>query len=237
MQAPIIGITTYARDEGNLFKLPATYADAVRQAGGIPVLLPVGETKFPPLLSALAGLILSGGGDVDPKRYHGVDHDTVYGVDRQRDEMEIALVKVAIEADVPLLAICRGMQILNVALGGTLHVHLPEVVGETVLHRRAPREFGPHPVAIAPQSRLHDLMGQLEISPMSSHHQALREVAPSLKVAAHAPDGIIEAVELPSHSWLYGVQWHPEITASEDPSQHRLFAGLVHAAATRAARS
>lgn len=232
-QLPLIGLTTYGRDENNRFALPAHYIDAVRRAGGIPVLLPPGETYDAQLLDRLDGLILSGGGDVNPSLYHGLHHETIYMVDPERDQSEIALVKQFIATDLPCLGICRGAQVVNVALGGSLIEHLPDVVGERVAHRVPPRNRTNHPVRLEPGSRLAAIVGQTEVTTASWHHQAIRQVAPGLKVVAHAPDGTIEAVEMPAHPWLIAVQWHPELTAADDPSQQRIFEALVAAAKNR----
>ena len=151
-------------------------------------------------------------------------------VDAERDRMEVDLVKQLIERGIPTLAICRGMQILNVALGGTLHEHLPDVFGGQIKHRLPPREPVPHPVSVQPGSRVAKIMQTSECSPQSWHHQAIREVAPGLEVVATAADGVIEAVELSGHPWLVAVQWHPELSAAEDASQQRIFDELARVA-------
>ncbi|HET7559855.1 MAG TPA: gamma-glutamyl-gamma-aminobutyrate hydrolase family protein, partial [Limnochordia bacterium] len=223
---PWIGLVTYGRDAGNRFSLPAEYVDAVRRAGGLPVLLPPGEPDLGALLSRLDGLILTGGGDIDPARYGGERHPTIYSLDAERDEQECALVRRVVAEGLPTLGICRGSQVINVALGGSLIEHLPDVVGEATLHRVPPRNPVPHPVTIAPGTRLHELVGP-GAEPASWHHQAVRALAPGLVAAAHAPDGTIEAVERPGHPWLLAVQWHPELTAAKDPIQQRLFDAFV----------
>jgi len=225
--APLIGITTYARDESNKVGLPAEYIDSVRRAGGCAVLLPPGEPHVDAALERLDGLIIAGGGDIDPSCYGGKSHPDVYMVDHERDELELGLARRVIETGLPTLCICRGAQILNVALGGTLHVHLPEVFGDQVSHRLPPREPTPHPVAVEPESRLAEVIRETRPEPMSWHHQAICEVADGLQVTAHAPDGVIEAVEYPEHPLLLAVQWHPELSAAEDAVQQRLFDELV----------
>lgn len=229
--APLIGITTYARDESNKVGLPAEYIDSVRRAGGCPVLLPPGESRLEVVLRRLDGLIIAGGGDIDPSCYGGESHPSLYMIDHERDQLELSLARRVIDDPLPTLCICRGAQILNVALGGTLHVHLPDVVGEQVAHRLPPREPTPHAVEVEPSSRLARLMQQTRTEPMSWHHQAIREVASGLRVVAWAPDGVIEAVESADHPFLLAVQWHPELTAAEDRSQQRLFDELVHVSA------
>ncbi len=231
--APLIGITTYGRGPHNRFILPAEYVDAVRRAGGIPLLLPPGEERMEAVLPLLKAVVFSGGGDLDPDLYGGNQHETIYMVEPERDRSEIDLARRVLDLEVPTLAICRGSQILNVAKGGTLIEHLPDEVGETVNHRVPPREPTPHAIRVEPASRLAGLLGATDFSCMSWHHQAVRQVAPGFEVVAHAPDGTIEGLEAPAHPWLVAVQWHPELTAAEDPIQQRLFDALVEAAGTR----
>ena len=231
MRQPIIGITTYGRDETNRFTLPAEYVDSIRRAGGTPVLLPPGESDCDRWLGLMDGLVLAGGGDIDPAAYGGRRHETVYMVDSERDASELALARKVLDNGVPTLGICRGVQIVNVALGGTLHEHLPDAVGDTVAHRSPSRDPTPHRVDLTEGSGLAAILGTLSFSAASWHHQAIRDVAPSLEVVAHAPDGVVEAFEMASHRWFYGVQWHPELTAADDPVQQRLFDALVEAAA------
>jgi putative glutamine amidotransferase len=227
--APIIGITTYPRDDRGRYSLPAEYAVAVERAGGVPVLIPPMPKHAARFLDLVDGVILAGGGDIAPERYRGSAHELNYGVDAQRDELELALAREILQRQQPTLAICRGMQVLNVALGGTLIEHLPAVVGEAIAHRKPPRDPVPHAVAVNSASRLARIMGATEVQPMSWHHQAIRAVAPGFEVVATAPDGTIEAVELPDAPWLIAVQWHPELTAHEDRTQHRLFEALIAA--------
>jgi putative glutamine amidotransferase len=228
--APLIGITTYGRNDEGRFTLPAEYVEAVRRAGGVPFLIPPGEERVDRVLEVLDGLILAGGGDIAPDAYGGAAHETIYNVNPDRDRLELALARRVLASGQPALGICRGLQVLNVALGGTLIEHLPDAVGEAVLHRAPPREPIPHPVRIRSGSRLAGILGGTEHQAVSSHHQAVRVLAPGLEAVAHAPDGVIEAVELPRHPWLIAVQWHPELAAAREPADQRLFAGLVEAA-------
>ncbi len=225
--APLIGITTYGRDEGNRFTLPGEYVDAVRRAGGLPLLIPPGESRADEVLAILDGLVLAGGGDLCPTLYGGTMHETIYMVDAERDAAELALARAVIETRFPTLAICRGAQLINIALGGTLHAHLPDVVGEEIPHRLPPREPVEHRVTVDANSRLAAVMGETDVSTASWHHQAIRDVAPSLTVIARAPDGTIEAVESREHPRLLAVQWHPELTAARDAHQQRLFDALI----------
>ncbi len=233
---PVIAITTYSRDERGRFHLPADYVEAVRRAGGLPWLIPPGEERWRELLERVDALVFTGGGDVDPALYGGKPHAAIYGVDRVRDESEIQLVRAAIEDEKPALAICRGCQVVNVALGGNLIADLAEEVGDGVRHRgEGPGTRAFHPVAVQPGSQLAGILGALELEPSSSHHQAIRRLASGLEIVARAPDGTIEAVEMETHPFLVAVQWHPEHTAADDPSQQRLFDALVDAARTAGA--
>ena len=227
---PVIGITTYARDEQNELKLPIEYVEAVRRAGGLPLLIPPGECNTHHLLDQLAGLILAGGGDIDPARYQGSTHTEIYMVDHERDELEISLAQAVIEKQLPTLAICRGIQIVNTACGGSLYTHLPDDVGEQIHHRRPPRNPIPHDVIVSNDSKLATILGTTQLSPMSWHHQAIDRVAANLRVVARAPDGVVEACEMAEHPWLVGVQWHPELTAATEQAQQRLFDELIEQA-------
>jgi putative glutamine amidotransferase len=226
---PLIGITTYGQDEKNHFTLPREYVDSVRRAGALPILLAPGEPNIESVFAMLDGLILSGGGDLGPSLYGGEPHETVYMVDEERDNAELEFARMALDSGLPTLAICRGIQVINVVLGGTLIEHLPEVVGDEIPHRLPPREPTPHPVKLVETSRLAEILQATEFSAASWHHQALCRVAGPLDVVAHAPDGTIEAVEMPDHPWLIGVQWHPELTAAEDPIQQQLFNEFIQA--------
>jgi putative glutamine amidotransferase len=228
--SPLIGITTYGRNQENRFTLPAEYVDGVRRAGGIPLLIPPGETQFEKLFPHLDALILTGGGDLAPELYGGRPHETIYSIDPERDQSELILAQRVLETNLPTLGICRGLQVINVALGGTLIEHLPDVVGDQVAHKELPHGPIPHLVQIQAGSHLAEIMQDEQVETASWHHQALRQVAPQLKVVAYAPDGIVEAVEMPEHRWLVAVQWHPELTAVNDPGQQRLFDALVQAA-------
>jgi len=223
---PSIGITTHGRSATGRFDVNAKYVDAVRRAGGFPVLLPPGETRPEECFEFLDGIVLTGGPDVDPKRYGGKMHAEVYGVDPERDASEIALVKAILEFDKPTLAICRGMQVLNVALGGSLIEHVPDEAGETVRHRDG-KDYQSHPVAIESRSNLARILGATRVSTASWHHQAVRKPAAGFLVVAKADDGVIEAIEHPDHPHLVAVQWHPEHTAATDALQQKLFDQLV----------
>jgi putative glutamine amidotransferase len=196
------------------------------------VLVPPGlaEGTLRGLLPRLDGLLLSGGGDLDPARYGAPPHPLAAGLDAARDATELALTRWAVAEGRPLFGICRGAQVLNVALGGTLYGDVGEHPG--ALQHTYPSEAAalrPHPVQVAEGSRLAEVLGLPVLAVNSLHHQAVRAVAPGLRVAARAPDGLVEAVELPGHPFALAVQWHPE-SLPEAPEMQRLFAALVAAA-------
>lgn len=231
--APVIGITSYLEQaqtgvwDVRAAFLPKVYLDAVTDAGGIAVVLPpqpVSAASARRVLAGLDGLIVSGGADIDPARYGQAPHAKTGAPRTDRDAWEDALLRAAIEAELPFLGICRGAQMLNVALGGSLHQHLPDVVGSQK-YQPAPGEFGTETVRVEEGTALAALIGaQLDVHVY--HHQALDRVAEGLRVTARTADGVIEAVELPGVPFGVAVQWHPE----ENDADRRLFAGLVEAA-------
>jgi len=222
-----VGICTYGRNETNQFYIPAPYVEAVRRAHGIPILFPPGQHDFNAWLDCIDAMIFTGGGDIDPKHYHGIPHECLYSVDHERDRTELALIKEVIQRQIPTLAICRGLQIVNVALGGKLYAHIPDVVGEKVKHRSLPREPVHHEIQLSLDSHLGRVLGQARFSAASWHHQSVAELAPDFRAVAHADDGVIEAIELAQAPWLLAVQWHPELSAAEDPLQQKLFDYLI----------
>ena len=228
-RAPLIGITTYG-PEGDppAYLLPIAYVDAVARAGGTAILLPPWRESADRVLGIVDGLILAGGGDIHPAVYGGSEHPTVYNVSRDRDAFELELTRRAIaQPDLPVLAICRGMQVLNVALGGDLEVHLPDVHGETVVHRLPPREPTFHPVRVEAGGVLEYIYGRAEFPVCSWHHQGVRRLGSGLRPIAHSADGVIEALVSDEHPFVLGVQWHPELQVADDPLQRRLFEALV----------
>jgi putative glutamine amidotransferase len=225
----VIGITTYVTraqwsywDEDAVL-VPAAYVQALERAGGRPVLIPPSEHGIEETLDAVDGLIFSGGSDLDPDLYDQEPHDETFGVVPERDRAELALLEAALARDLPVLAVCRGSQVLNVARGGDLVQHLPDLVGDEK-HKHTPGTFADHDVTLQPGTRLASLLG--DHAPVKSHHhQGFGRVGDGLRVAAHAEDGTIEAVEDPSRRFALGVLWHPE--AGEDL---KLFEELVDAA-------
>ena len=210
--------------------MPAAYVRAVERAGGRPVLIPPSEDGVEETLGAVDGMVFSGGSDLDPELYDEEPHEETFGIVPERDRAELALLEAALARDMPVLAVCRGSQVLNVARGGDLVQHLPDVVGDDK-HKHTPGAFADHDVTLEPGTRLAELLGD-RAAVKSHHHQGFGRVGDGLRVAAHAEDGTIEAVEDPSHRFALGVLWHPE--AGED---RKLFEELVGAAAEyRAAR-
>lgn len=231
----LIGISSYARDSGQppSFSLPCGYVDAVRMAGAVPLVLTPGERDPARLLDLVDGLLLSGGGDIAPAAYGAHPHATLYSISEERDHFELELARAAVQRpEVPLLCICRGLQILNVARGGTLHQHLPDVVGDAVLHRLPPRLPGRHAVHVEPSSRVAAILGATEVEVCSWHHQSVERLGRGLHSVAWADDDVIEAIELPEHPWCVAVQWHPEMQL-DDPTQVKLFAAFAKAARER----
>ncbi len=233
-QKPVIGLTTYLeRAQTGVWDVPASflpkvYFDAVNKAGGIAVLLPpqpVDEAIAGRILDGLDGLIITGGKDVDPARYGQAPHPTTDEPRLDRDAWEDELLTAALERGLPFLGICRGAQLLNVARGGTLIQHLPDVIGSD-RYNLGGGVFNQNPVAIDAGSVVSDLVGN-ELTVKSYHHQAIDTLGDGLVVTARSDDGIIQAVEVEGAPFAVAVQWHPEEDAAEDA---RLFAGLVDAA-------
>jgi putative glutamine amidotransferase len=229
---PLIGISSYGRaGERQTFSVPCEYVDAVRMAGGVPIILPPVEGETPEGLDAVAGLILPGGGDVDPEHYGGGHHDANYGISQERDHFELTLTRAALaRPELPVLCVCRGMQLLNVALGGDLIAHIPDHFGDSVVHRTPQLKPVPHGVRLDPGSRLAGVLDATELVVQSVHHQAVGRLGEGLLAVAWSEDGVVEAIESAGHRFVIGVQWHPELDALSDPRPMRLFETLVAAA-------
>ena len=233
----MIGITAYAEPSVRwgawdvpAALIPLAYVEAIERAGGRPLLVPPSEEGVAETLDAVDGLLFSGGSDIDPAEYGHEAHAETVGVRPERDRGELALLSAALERDMPVLAVCRGSQVLNVARGGDLVQHLPEVVGDEK-HKHTPGVFADHEVEVRGDSRLGSLLGPR--APVKSHHhQGFGRVGEGLVETAWADDGTLEALEDPSQRFAVGVLWHPE--AGEDAA---LFQALVdEARAYRAAK-
>jgi putative glutamine amidotransferase len=230
----VIGITTYlTRAAWGAWDLdaalvPASYVRAVERAGGVPLLVPPGAA-LAETLDRVDGLIFSGGSDLDPELYGEEAHEETLGVVRERDEFELRLMQAALERDVPLLAICRGSQVLNVALGGGIEQHVPDRVHAST-HKQTPGVFAEHDVALVPETRLASILGDRH-DVKSHHHQGYGALGAGLREAARAPDGTVEALEDPSRRFTVGVLWHPE-----EGADLALFQALVEQATAYAAR-
>ena len=226
---PVIGITAYAEEarwgvwEAPAALIPLAYVSAVERAGGRPLLVPPSDDGIEETLAVLDGLLFSGGSDLDPETYGAEAHPETNGVRAERDQAELALLEAALARDMPVLAVCRGSQVLNVALGGDLVQHLPEVVGDE-RHKHTPGVFADHDVEVLPGTKLQALVG--DHAPVKSHHhQGYGRLGDGLREAARADDGTIEAIEDPERRFALGVLWHPE--AGEDAA---LFEALVEEA-------
>lgn len=229
---PLIGISTYVERarwgvwDTEAVLLHRDYVDCVLRAGGVPVLLPSLGDGHAAAIGAVSGLVLAGGADVDPARYGAEPHPAT--VTRpERDAAELALLGAALQRSVPVLAVCRGMELLNVALGGTLTQHLPERIGDTG-HQPAPGVYGTTEVRLEPGSRVGAILGE-NTGCRCYHHQAVERLGTGLRAVGWAADGTVEAIEVPGEPFVVGVQWHPEQTGDDV----RLFAALVKEAANR----
>lgn len=238
MSRPIIGIPCDVesregeRDRAFVF---LTYVEAVRRAGAIPLLIPPQPEQADAAMEALDGVLLAGGDDCDPSLYGEERHPTCATMDVRRQENELAIVRAARARGVPTLGICLGMQMMNVAAGGSLIQDIDSAIATDIRHASEPENRGRHAVRVDAGSRLAALVAAAELTVNSSHHQAVGRVGEGLRVTAHAPDGVVEALEDPRHPFFIGVQWHPEDMAGE-PCASPLFAAFVAAARLRAGR-
>jgi putative glutamine amidotransferase len=243
MSIPFVAVPAYHLRPGRVAgwgdgasAVPTAYTAALARAGVRPAILAAPTTgPVEELLQPFAGVVLLGGGDVDPSRYHQKPHPEVYGIEPDRDDLEFDLARRALDLGLPLLAICRGLQVVNVLLGGTLIQHLPDVPG-TGAHGRPTTDGAPalHKVIVEPGSRLAAAIGGATVieNCTSIHHQAADQVAPGLVVTGRSPDGVVEALETAPGGWMLAIQWHPERTAAVDPVQQAIFDAFALAVCT-----
>jgi len=229
---PAIAITIgYGRDR-DMFSLRDDYVRAIEDAGGLPLVLAPGRPQdAPALLDKVVGLLLSGGADVDPALYGEPPHEKLGRVIPERDAFELALCREALGRHLPLLAICRGQQVLNVATGGTLVQDIPSQLSGAVDHDPDTERWGEaHPVRILPGTRLRAILGTDTVTVNSFHHQAVKEPGQGVIVSARADDGVVEGIEVPEQPFTVGVQWHPEAFWDHGRRFQPLFEALVKAA-------
>jgi putative glutamine amidotransferase len=242
MSAPLVAIPAYHLAAGRVsgwtdagIAVPEQYMAAVSRAGGRPVVLAASDpAPATEILAPFDGLLLIGGGDVEPHRYGNQPHPTEY-LEPHRDELELSLAKEALDAGLPMLAVCRGLQVLNVALGGSLHQHLPDMAS-MAQHGEAPKgDPVDHPVRVAPGTALAEACGTTLDACNSQHHQGIDRLGEGLVAVGWSDDGLVEAVEADGdhRGWMIGVQWHPERTAAADPCQQALFDALAEKARSR----
>jgi Predicted glutamine amidotransferases len=233
---PLIGITT--NQSTNVYGQPTimlmqSYVNAVVQAGGVPVLIPslIAEDGWNAVYSRLDGILFSGGGDISLDFFTGDPHSRIDDVDRERDSIELSFVRTAASDGKPFLGICRGCQVVNVALGGTLYTHIPDQLPGALDHDYPgnKRTILVHKVKIEEGTRAAEIYGEPIIKVNSLHHQGLKDIAASLRIAGHSPDGLVEAIELPDHPFGLAVQWHPEWLTDQEPTRN-LFRKFVEAA-------
>ncbi len=232
----LIGVTTYetlSEEKNEIVALNKHYVKAILQAGGTPVLIPslLSEEKWKEVYARLDGVLFTGGGDIDPQIFNGQAHPRVGEVDPARDQLEIPMLQLMVQQPKPFLGICRGLQVANVALGGTLYTHIEDQHEGAAKHDYypdIPRNYLAHPVRVEEGSRIAEIFGEPLLQVNSLHHQGIKDLAPSLKAVAYSPDDIIEAVELPDHPFCFAVQWHPECITDQVPMQ-RLFRAFVQA--------
>lgn len=211
---------------------------AIEKAGGLPVLIPAGlETAtLRQIYERLDGVLVPGGGDINPQQYGAAQHPLTAGIDDYRDAIESQVIRWAVEDDRPVLGICRGNQMVNVALGGTLIQDVPSETATPITHNHkagaTPLVHHAHPVTVNPQSLLANILGAPETEVNSLHHQAVDQIAPGLKAVAWGPDGIVEALEMPGKRFVLSVQWHPENLVDDDPAMLNLFKTFVAACET-----
>jgi putative glutamine amidotransferase len=236
MSHPLIGITArHGKNPDGLttVQILRAYVTALVEAGGAPILIPpeLEEDRWQTLLAHLDGILFSGGADIGLDHFTGEPHPTIV-VEADRDAIELPLLRAAVDADKPLLGICRGLQVMNVALGGTLFTHILDQLPGALQHDQSagkPRSYLAHPVRVEEGTRLANILGAPVLQVNSLHHQGIKDLAPGLLPIAYAPDGLVEGIELPNHKFALAVQWHPEwMTTHEE--MRKLFREFIEAA-------
>jgi putative glutamine amidotransferase len=244
MKKPLIGITSSLRtDEVTGWQYCMAYAPnvkAIERAGGLPLIIPVvvEMDTLRALYEHLDAILLPGGGDIDPQRYDADKHPATHRIDALRDQTELTIARWAVEDNRPLFGICRGHQVVNVAMGGTLIQDIPTQLDSEINHdlpNSKPRSTRVHEVTIDDSSRLASIIGKTKLNVNSLHHQSAGVHGPSVNFTAYAPDGVVEALEIPDRRFAISVQWHPEDMADDEAAQ-RLFSAFVEAARERANR-
>jgi len=237
MTFPVIGVTTMHRENQfglRLSSLAEAYVEALSQAETCPLLIPnlLPEAALDNLLSRLDGVLFTGGGDIKTSYYQETDHPKTSGVEADRDRLELLLLENVVNDAKPFLGICRGLQLINVGLGGTLYADISDQIPGAAKHDFYPdweRDYLAHSIELAPGSRLASILGEGVVEVNSLHHQAVRDLAPDLVATAYSPDGIVEAVEMRNHPFGIAVQWHPEWLPAHK-SMRNLFADFAEAA-------
>lgn len=235
MRRPLVAIPTYHLEDGRVrgwpgdgYGVPSRYIACLERAGARALLLPGPDPEGPAAaLEPFDGLLLVGGADIDPARYGADPHPSVYGVDAGRDELELGVAVEAVEHGMPVLGICRGFQLLNVALGGTLHQHLPDLEGWAVHGSPMTGPSAVHDVKVEGGSRIAAACGTDVLVSVSHHHQGVDRLGRGLRAVGWTGDGLVEAVEHEEARWVVAVQWHPEMSAADDPTQQALFDAFV----------
>ncbi len=228
---PRIGLTLDVDEPGRAYRLNRTYVEAVLAGGGLPILLPHAPAAAAAYLALLDGLVVTGGAfDVPPELYGEAVRPVCGKLQPERTRFEKDLLEAALAARLPVLGVCGGMQLLNVVRGGTLYQDLPADAGVRGHEQPPPKDVPSHDVAVVPGTQLEVLVGPVPLQVNSTHHQAVREPGAGVLVSARAPDGVIEALELPDLPFAVGVQWHPEALLREEPRHAALYRGLVDAA-------
>ena len=229
---PLIGISCPFDQTEKRYFIPEAYVEAVIAAGGMPVMLPGAGSlaKAAPYFRGIKGLVLAGGADIDPKHYNEEPQPMLGEITPDRDRFEMMLVETAVRKNIPVFGICRGMQVLNIACGGTVIQHIPSSIQRPLKHfQAAPRWYPTHKVQVEKSSLLGSIIKTGVIRVNSFHHQAVREVAPGFVVSAFSKDGVIEAIENPRHKFMLGVQWHPECMVEKSEKTRALFDAFMSA--------